>query len=146
MKNKIAIVCSFLLLGLLAGAALAIPPTVASKAGDMQIYGGEVIQNSQATAPKAAGAVCVTKTIHNAGDIATFRLYSSNRWYQKADWKAVNSATGADFIVQRKLGANSSGMPGANGSLTVNREYTTYKLATFGNATSASITVCQDRQ
>lgn len=96
--------------------------------------------------PMKAGNVCVTKTIHNAGNIQTFNLYTSKVWYGKADWKVVNSATGADFVVQRKLGNNTTGTPGSSGSLAVNREYTSYTLATFGTATSASITACQDRQ
>lgn len=96
--------------------------------------------------PVKAGNVCVSKTIHNAGNIAVFNLYTGKTWYGKADWKVVNSSTGADFIVQRKLGNNTSGTPAANGSLVVNREYTSYTLATFGNGTSASITACQDRQ
>lgn len=95
--------------------------------------------------PVKAGNVCVSKTIHNAGNIATFNLYTAKSWYGKADWKVVNSATGADFVVQRKLGSNTAGTPGASGSIVVNREYTTYTLATFGGATSASITACQDR-
>lgn len=145
MSRKIFIVALAVLATLAAGAALAIT-TVAVQPGQPLYADGQVIQNIQATAPKKAGAVCVSKTIHNAGDIATFNLYTSGRWYGKADWKVVNSATGADFVVQRKLGSNTAGMPGSSGSLTVNREYSTYKLATFGANTSAAITACQDRQ
>lgn len=133
-------------LAIAAGLALAITTSTVPP-GTIQSVNGEVLQNVQAIAPKQAGNVCVTKTIHNASNtIAVFNLYTSNRWYQKADWKVVNSATGADYVVQRKLGNNTSGTPGASGCLTVNREYTTYTLSPFGNNTSATLRVCQDRQ
>ena len=144
IKSIIISIC--LIVGLIAGAALAAVTTKTVNPGQMPVNSGTLVQNVTALAPRKAGAVCVAKTIHRAGDIVTFNLYTSNAWYQSVDWKAVNSNTGADFIVQRKLGSNTTGMPGANGRLTVNREYKTYALATFGTATSASITLCQDRQ
>jgi hypothetical protein len=145
VKKNLILFCTCLIIGLMAGAALAIT-TVAVKPGEMPFSNGAPIQNIQATAPNKAGNVCVTKTIHNAGDIVTFNLYTSNRWYQKADWQAVKSTDGSAFIVQRKLGSNTAGTVGSSGSLTVNREYSSYKLATFGTATSATLTLCQDRQ
>jgi len=135
MKNHFCKIIA-LVIGLCAGFAMAAIAAPAVKAVAPGVGQG----------PTKAGNVCVSKTIHNAGNITTFNLYTSKVWYGKADWKVVNSATGADFIVQRKLGSNTAGTPGANGNLAVNREYTTYTLATFGSNTSASITACQDRQ
>jgi hypothetical protein len=107
---------------------------------------GTVMQHTTASAPNQNGPVCVTQTIHHAGTIATFNLYTSNRWYKKADWTVVKSADGTPFVVQRKLGSSTTGTPGDHGSLAVNRQYASYTLATFGNNTSASITACQDRE
>jgi hypothetical protein len=137
MKLRTLILLSLLIV-VLAGSALAIS-TKTVNPGDTQ-------DGFTGTAPKKGGNVCVARTIHNAGDIQTFNLYTSNRWYGKAEWVAVNSSTGAPFVVQRVLGSNTAGTVGSSGSLVVNREYTTYKLKTFGTNTSASLTVCQDRQ
>ncbi|MDA8413022.1 MAG: hypothetical protein M0023_04450 [Desulfobacteraceae bacterium] len=129
---------------IIAAAAFAIT-TYTVKPGQPVYADGVIVQNATAPAPLKAGNVCIVKTIHNAGDIATFNLYSSNSWYRQANWQAVKSADGSAFIVQRKLGNNTTGSVGDHGSLTVNREYSTYTLSTFGNATSASVTLCQDR-
>lgn len=145
MKKRVMIFAVCMLIGLLAGAALAITTNTVLP-GTMPYYDGQVVQNIQAIAPKKAANVCVSKTIHNAGDIAVFNLYTSNRWYQKVDWHVVKSSDGTDFVVQRKLGDNTIGMVDSKGSLTVNREYGSYTLATFGNNTSAGLTICRDGQ
>lgn len=131
----------------LVGLAIAAPSTSTVGAGSMPYHDGTVVQNVRDTSPKKGGNVCVTKTIHNKSDtIAVFNLYTSKSWYKKADWQVVKTADGTPFVVQRKLGNNSVGSVGSSGSLAVNREYTTYALAPFGNNTSASLTACQDRQ
>lgn len=146
MKNRVIIFCSFLLIGLIAGMAFAAAPATRTvNPGAMNTYNDVVVQSGPMS-PNKNGNVCVTKTIHNAGNIQTFNLYTSNRWYQRAEWQAVKASDGTAFIVQRKLGNNSAGTPGSSGSLTVNRQYTTYTISTFGNNTSAELNICQDRQ
>jgi len=146
MRNKSILIGVIAMLAIaVAGVAYAIT-TVNVKPGQPIYSDGIVVQNNTATAPNLKGSVCVTKAIHHAGAIQTFNLYTSNSWYKKADWTVVNSSTGTPFVVQRKLGANATGMPASNGSIAVNRGYASYTISTFGNNTSASLTMCQDRE
>lgn len=116
---------------------------VTEKVAPGQVFTGQ----GDTLAPWKGGDVCVPVTIHNASNtVATFNLHSSGRWFHKVGWKVVNSTTGADFIVQRMLGNNTTGIPGASGALTVNRQYPTMTLKPFGNGTSASVRACISRQ
>lgn len=142
MKNKKMLIVGVTLLVLVAAAGAYAITTATVPPGTVQNYPGA----PQDIAPKQGATVCVDKVIHNASDAVTFNLYSSGRWFSRAAWKVVNSATGADFVVQRKVGNSATGMPGSSGTLAVNREYTTYKLTPFGNNTSATLRFCQDRQ
>ncbi len=149
MKRFSFIILAVIALSTLAAGAFAITAITNINPGDMQEYNGTVIQNIDATAPKKSGAVCVSKVLTKGGTITTFNLYTSNRWYQKADW-TVTKSDGTAYVAKRSLGNNTAYMPGSSGSILVNREYTTYKLATFSNAStaaaSAGYTACQDRQ
>lgn len=142
MKNhrcKIIALVAGLCLGII-GAALAAPTTKTIVPGE-QPYG-----DIQGLAPKKAGDVCVTTTIHHAADtIAVFNLFTSNRWYSKTEWKVVKATDGTAFPVERRLGNNTTGPVSSSGEMVINREYTTYTLKPFGNNTSAVLRACQSR-
>ncbi len=123
--------------------------TYAEKPGDMPVFQNQVVQNVTATAPMKAGSVCSTKVLTHGGTIGVFNLYTSGKWYAKSDW-SVTKADGTAVTVKRTVGDNTAYMPGSSGSVTVNREYATYKLATFSNTSTAAANAtyigCIDRQ
>lgn len=134
-KNSIILVIMAVVLAL-AGLAYAIT-TTAAKPGQVLSFDGTLVQNVGATAPMQKAALSGSKTLTHGGNIVTFNLYSSGRWFNKVDW-CVTKADGTAVTVKRTLGNNTAYMPASCGSIAVNREYTTASLATFSNTTTAA--------
>lgn len=132
--KKICIPIIFLVLVAACGIAFALN-TKTAYPGQPLYSDGVVVQNNTATAPMKAAALTGTAIKTHGGTIATFNLYSSGRWFSKADW-CVTKSDGTPVTVKRILGNNTAYMPGNCGSIAVNREYTTASLAAFSNTST----------
>ena len=113
-----------------------------SRAGDLDSYQGQVVQNTKALNATPAKSACTTTTA-TKGVIATFPVDD----YRAAQHATINPVTGAALAVDRCLNANTACMPvpTGTGEVGLKKGVTTLVFKRYSGV-SATYKTCIDLQ